>query len=243
MARYFIETTAGRKGPFPPDAIARGIKQGKIPLGAKLYEEGTERPLKAAEVAHLAQSAPTASSPEPTASAPASSAGGFQPVEPYRAQAQSQQPVAGPRPAQPSQYPQYPVPQRAAQPYPQYPQYPQQSSYPYPGNAQAGAYPQAYPQAYPNYQQPYGGQPQAYYPTSGGTSGLAVASLIVSLTSLLVCGPLCIIGIVLGVMALRETQPNGPKTGRGLAIAGIVSGVVILALFAVIVLYFVAEGS
>lgn len=236
MARYFIETTAGRKGPFPPDAIARGIKQGKIPLGAKLYEEGTERPLKAAEVAHMAQSAPTASSPEPTASAPASSAGGFQPVEPYRAQPQSQQPVAGPRPAQPSPYPQYPVPQRAAQPYPQYPQYPQQSAYPYPGHAQAGAY----PQAYPNYQQPYGGQPQAYYPASGGTSGLAIASLVVSLTSLLVCGPLCIIGIVLGVMALRETQPNGPKTGRGLAIAGIASGVVILVLFAIVVAVLVA---
>ncbi|MCC7510689.1 MAG: DUF4190 domain-containing protein [Planctomycetes bacterium] len=237
MARYFLETTAGRKGPFPADAIARGIKQGKIPLGAKLYEEGTERPLKAAEVAHMAETTPAASSPAPTESAPASSAGGFQPVEPYRAQAHYQQPAAMPTPARPSQYPQYPVAQHAAQPYPQYPQFPQQPSYPYPGNAQAGAY----PQAYPNYQQPYGGQPQNYYATAGGTSGLAIASLVVSLASVIVCMPLSIGGIVMGVMALRETQPTGPKTGRGLAVAGIVSGGLVLLLFAAVVVFLIEQ--
>ncbi|MBX3460022.1 MAG: DUF4190 domain-containing protein [Planctomycetes bacterium] len=210
MAQYFIETTSGRKGPFPPDAIARGIRQGKIPLGAKLIEDGTGRSFKAAEVAHMADA------PEP----PVAESGSHEPAQPARnPQYYAPRPVAVHPPMPPAQqaYPQQAYPQQA------YPQqaYPQQGAYPYPGNT---AYPQAYTAPYGNAYQPYGAQPQPYY-AAKPNSGLAIASLVMSILTFATCLPTWIGGIICGVMALKETEPNGPKQGRGLALAGLWMGV------------------
>jgi Domain of unknown function (DUF4190) len=73
------------------------------------------------------------------------------------------------------------------------------------------------------YGQPYGpppGQPYGYgYPqASGGTNGMAIASLV--------CAFLCsILGLVFGIVALNQINQR-PQGGRGLAIAGIVISIV-----------------
>lgn len=214
MAAYYIETTSGRKGPFPPDAIARGIKQGKIPLGAKLIEDGTGRSLKAAEVAHMAAS-PESATGEP----PVADSGGYatRPNPQYHAPGVVRPPL--PR-TQPAAYPQRAYPPTA------YPQqaYPAQSAYPYPGNS---PYPQqAYPAHYGNAYQPYGvQQPAQPYYTSKPTSGLAIASMVLSVATLAVCLPTWIGGIICGLMALKDTEPGGPKQGRGLALGGLWTGI------------------
>ena len=105
---------------------------------------------------------------------------------------------------------------------PAQPNYAQQPAYPYPGNA-GPQYPQYghQPQVY----QPYG--QQMPYPTqvTPPTSGLAIASLVLSLVTFTFCLPLWIGGIICGLIALGHCQPNGPKAGRGLALAGIWTGV------------------
>lgn len=89
---------------------------------------------------------------------------------------------------------------------------------------------------------PYGQQPPNPYggpggtgggayppppPGSGGfeqppkTDGVSIASLVLSL---LCCGP---VGLVLGIIGIRRTK-NGQRKGRGLAIAGVVLGVLAL---------------
>lgn len=144
-------------------------------------------------------------------------------------QPQSPYPAApGPRPA-PAAMP-YPVPAATPSPYP-YPAAPGPlpAPAPYPPHAaypQPGAYPQ--PAAYP---QPYGaaGFAPSAYPMAKPTSGMAIASLICAGLGFVV-GFTVLVGVVLGVLALKETGPSGDKSGRGLAIAGIAVNSVMLAL-------------
>jgi hypothetical protein len=128
------------------------------------------------------------------------------------------QPSAPPPPS-PSAYPS--SPQYPAQPMPpqpqSYPSYPQPPAQPYPAG--------------PAYQ-PYGG-----YPQPRSTNGLAIASLVTSLSGL-ACGITAIAGIILGVMALNQLKVRN-QDGRGMALAGIWIGAVILVL---IVAYFVVVG-
>jgi uncharacterized membrane protein len=66
------------------------------------------------------------------------------------------------------------------------------------------------------------------------TSGLAIAALVCSLAGFIVCQIVSIVGIVLGILALNEISGSmGRKTGRGMAIAGIVIGVCGVALLGV----------
>ncbi len=86
---------------------------------------------------------------------------------------------------------------------------------------------------------PYGAPPQqgpGWYPQGGhgyprprDTNGFAIASLVCSLVGLLVLviGPL--LGVVFGVVGLRQIPRLG-QGGRNLAIAGIVLGGVLLLL-------------
>ena len=106
-------------------------------------------------------------------------------------------------------------------------------------------YPTPYPQptGYPGYTYP----PPAYpgYPVLGdpydpyrpmkppGTNGKAIAALVTSLAGLLFCGLPSIAGIILGIVAMRETKRTG-QDGFGLAVAGVAIGAVVIAL---IVLY------
>ena len=75
-----------------------------------------------------------------------------------------------------------------------------------------------------------GGYPQPYgYPKPGNTNGFAIAALVCSLVGILLAfiGPL--LGIVFGIVGLRHTTERG-ESGRGLAIAGIVIGSLVLLL-------------
>jgi len=69
---------------------------------------------------------------------------------------------------------------------------------------------------------------QAYHQTSSPQrKGLAIASLVVGIVSILTCGGLligAIIGIVLGIVALNKAKSDPAQyAGSGLAIAGIVT--------------------
>lgn len=84
-------------------------------------------------------------------------------------------------------------------------------------------------------------------PPSPGTSGQAIASMVLGIVSLvlwyvgIVTG---IVGLCLGVVALKKVQPNGPQKGRGMAIAGISCSIVALSLWLIVLIAFaVVSGS
>jgi hypothetical protein len=87
--------------------------------------------------------------------------------------------------------------------------------------------PPAYPPAY------YPGYPGAYYPAAPydpyrprkplGTNGKAIAALVCSAAGILCCGVSSIAGLILGVIAMRETRRTG-QDGYGIALAGTVIG-------------------
>jgi hypothetical protein len=112
----------------------------------------------------------------------------------------------------PSPYGEYPGYQQPTGPTNQPPYEPYQQQQPYPS------------QAYDPYQQQPQQQPYAYapgpgYAPAGPTSGMAIASLVVSLLGI------GIVGVILGHLALNEiNKSNGYMQGRGLAIAGLIIG-------------------
>ncbi|MCA8916772.1 MAG: DUF4190 domain-containing protein [Planctomycetes bacterium] len=214
MSSYYIDTASGPRGPYPAQQIINGVQQGRIPTNATLRDADTGQTLRAVDL--TAQSAPADSGGYAPVSQPAGPHPQFMPQRPPQPQYQAQQP-------------QYPQPRYPQGQYPQTgPAYPQQYPQPYPPQ-QYGQYPA--PGAY----QPYGNSQMPPQYGAGETSGLATGSLICSLVSLVVCLPLCIVGIILGIMALNECQPNGPKRGRGLALGGIWTGVGILLLMVLVI--------
>jgi hypothetical protein len=134
---------------------------------------------------------------------------------------------------------------------------PSEPTAPYPGAAGQEAYGDpSYPRA-PHGQPTYGyGQPgyppPGYGYPSAPSNGKATASLIVGITTLVLswcCGVgiLGAVAIVLGVRARGEIQASqGRQTGEGMAVAGIVTGVLAvligLASVAVIILALVSGG-
>lgn len=73
-----------------------------------------------------------------------------------------------------------------------------------------------------------------------GTSGLAVAGLVLGLIALLSCWiplfnavttPLAILGLVFAIIGIVATAPSKPKGGRGIAIAGTVLSAISIAVF------------
>jgi hypothetical protein len=93
------------------------------------------------------------------------------------------------------------------------------------GSGQYGGQPSAGPYGGGAYYAagPYGpgpyGYPQGYYGQQQGTSGLAIASLVLG-----ICGFLCVtpfVGIGLGIGALTKIGRTG-QPGKGMAIAGII---------------------
>ncbi|MCG2801380.1 MAG: DUF4190 domain-containing protein [Cellulomonas sp.] len=72
----------------------------------------------------------------------------------------------------------------------------------------------------PGYGDPYGAPPK--------TNGLAIAALVLGIAGFF-CGITGIIGVVLGIVALNQIR-SGRDTGRGLAIAGIITGAISTAL-------------
>jgi hypothetical protein len=127
---------------------------------------------------------------------------------------------------------------------PGYPPPPGPPGYPPPGYPPPGyAPPPGYPVGPPGYQPYAGGYPYAVDPYDPyrqmkpqGTNGKAIAALATSLGGLLFCGVPSIVGLVLGVIAMRETKRTGQE-GYGLALAGvIVGGLVVLGWVAYVVL-------
>jgi uncharacterized membrane protein len=71
------------------------------------------------------------------------------------------------------------------------------------------------------------------------TSGLAIAALIASIVGTFFCFFLGIVGTILGIVALNEIgSSQGRLNGRGLAIAGIVIGLLGFAFFLLAFLVF-----
>ena len=107
---------------------------------------------------------------------------------------------------------------------------------PMPPPVYATPYPQAAGYPYP----PYGGDPfDPYRPLKPpGTNGKAVAALVCSLAGLVFCGLPSIAGIILGIVAMRETKRTG-QDGFGLAVAGLAIGAVIVVLMLVYIAFMV----
>ena len=102
----------------------------------------------------------------------------------------------------------------------------------------AGLPPPVYPNPYAGYPgypggYPYGSDPyDPYRPTKPpGTNGKAIAVLITSLLGLPCCGLPSIAGLILGVMAMRETRRTG-QDGYGIALAGAIIGGLVIAIWA-----------
>ena len=85
-------------------------------------------------------------------------------------------------------------------------------------------YPPPYAAGYPGYP---GYQPWAYDPyrptKPPGTNSKAIAALVTSLAGLLCCGLPSIVGLVLGVVGMRETKRTG-QDGYPIALIGVIIG-------------------
>ena len=83
---------------------------------------------------------------------------------------------------------------------------------------------------------PPGMMPPYYHPgyQPRRTNGLAIAALVCGICGFLYFIP-AILGLVFGIIAVRQTRRDGTD-GRGMAIAGIVTGSLWLALLALIIL-------
>jgi hypothetical protein len=101
-------------------------------------------------------------------------------------------------------------------------------------------YPTPYPPAAGYPYPPYAGDPfDPYRPLKPpGTNGKAIAALVCSLSGLVFCGLPSIAGIILGIMAMRETKRTG-QDGFGLAVAGLAIGAVIVALILLYIVFMV----
>jgi hypothetical protein len=91
---------------------------------------------------------------------------------------------------------------------------------------QPPSYPPPPPGGYGYPPPPLGGY--GYPPPQGvGTNGMAIASLVCSLFGwLCIIGP--ILGLIFGILALNQIKQTG-QGGRGMAIAGIVIGALVIA--------------
>jgi hypothetical protein len=108
--------------------------------------------------------------------------------------------------------------------------------------------PASYPPPPPGYP-PASGYPPGpgYYPAYDpyrplkppGTNGKAVASMVCSLVGLTCCGVTAIIGVILGVIAMRETRASG-QDGHAFALAGTIIGGLAIAGWSVYILLYAA---
>jgi hypothetical protein len=71
-----------------------------------------------------------------------------------------------------------------------------------------------------------------------GTNGKAIAALACSLAGLLFCGLPSVVGLILGIVAMRETKLTGQE-GYGLALAGTIIGGLVTVGFLLYILFFI----
>lgn len=72
-----------------------------------------------------------------------------------------------------------------------------------------------------------------------GTNGTAIASLVTSVAGGLCCAPLAMVGLILGVIAMRETKRTG-QDGHGMALAGTIIGGLFVAAALIVMLLYIA---
>ncbi len=130
--------------------------------------------------------------------------------------------------------------QNNQQPYGQ-PDYTQQNNYQQPYNqpdyTQQNNYQQSYGQ--PDYTQQYGNmQSPQYYPQPDNSRGMAIASLVMGIISLVCCGSLfSILGIIFGAVSLsRKKQQNG------MAVAGLILSCIAFVLWLVAIIFLASNG-
>jgi hypothetical protein len=106
--------------------------------------------------------------------------------------------------------------------------------YPTHGAAQSG-----YDAPYGSY--PYGG---GYPYAAPVANGLAIASLICSCVGVFLLGIPCVLGIIFGFVARKQiAQANGAQSGAGMALAGILVGFGVIALYLLGLLIIVATAK
>jgi hypothetical protein len=83
-------------------------------------------------------------------------------------------------------------------------------------------------------------------PQSAKYNGLAVASMVLGIVSLVLWYVGIVTGIVsicLAVPALKKCAPNGPDKGRNMAIAGLVCSIVALSIWLIGILVLIASST
>ncbi len=94
----------------------------------------------------------------------------------------------------------------------------------------------------PGYQ-PYGAGGPAPMPTN---SGMAIASMVLSLVGLIPCFWLFqvpgLLGLIFGFVGLNQTK-DGARRGRGMAIAGLVIGIILVVLAVLLWVYFATSDN
>ncbi|SDR78260.1 protein of unknown function [Paraoerskovia marina] len=90
---------------------------------------------------------------------------------------------------------------------------------------------------------PYGSAPYAQpsygtAPAPQKTNGMAIASLATSVAGfVMLCGIPCPVGLVLGIVALRQVKERGEQ-GRGMALGGVIVGAIGTAFLVFAVIFF-----
>jgi len=128
-------------------------------------------------------------------------------------------PGQNPPPFQPGQQPSYPQPGQ------------QPPGYQQPGYQQGG-----YQQSPPGYQQ-FGNAPSG----PQKTNGMSIASLVLSLVNIIPCFwflPLpALLGVIFGFVGKNKINKDASQKGKGMAIAGIIVGLVFVVLGAIFWIY------
>ena len=79
-----------------------------------------------------------------------------------------------------------------------------------------------------------------------GYSGMAIASLVCSLIGIVPCfwglQVMGLLGTIFGFVGLKQTK-DGQRNGRGLAIAGVVIGIILLAICAIVWIYIATSDN
>lgn len=117
------------------------------------------------------------------------------------------------------------------------PQQNNQQPYGQPNYTQQNNYQQPYGQ--PDYTQQYSNmQSPQYYPQPDNSKGMAIASLVMGIISLVCCGSIfAILGIIFGAVSLsRKKQHNG------MAIAGLIISCIAFVLWLVAIIFLASTG-
>jgi hypothetical protein len=78
-------------------------------------------------------------------------------------------------------------------------------------------------------------------PAARHTNGLAIASLVCSCAGPFFLGIGCVLGIIFGFVARSQIRKsNGAQDGTGLALAGIIVGFSVIAIFIIVVILIAA---